>query len=107
MSLADVVIGNSSSGVIEAPIMGVPTVNIGDRQQGRMMPSSVVCCGAEAGAIETAIRQAMALRHEVKGGQGADFGRPGVADRMAEVLATIELDGLTRKRFRDLHRSGE
>jgi UDP-hydrolysing UDP-N-acetyl-D-glucosamine 2-epimerase len=107
MSLADVVIGNSSSGVIEAPIMGVPTVNIGDRQQGRMMPSSVVCCGAEAGAIETAIRQAMALRHEVKAGQGADFGRPGVADRMAEVLATIELDGLTRKRFRDLHRGGE
>ncbi len=107
MSLADVVIGNSSSGVIEAPIMGVPTVNIGDRQRGRMMPSSVVCCGAEVDAIETAIRQAVALRHKVTAEDGADFGRPGVADRMAEVLATIALDGLTRKRFRDLHRGGE
>src|SRR5262249_14009919 len=65
MALAEAVIGNSSSGVIEAPIMKVPTVNIGERQRGRMMPSSVICCPAEAGAIEAAIRQAMTLRDKV------------------------------------------
>ncbi len=107
MSLADAVIGNSSSGVIEAPIMRVPTVNIGDRQRGRMMPSSVICCPPNADAIETAIRKAISLRDKVKAGHGVDFGKPGVGDRMAEVLATIELAGLTRKRFRDLGRGGE
>jgi UDP-hydrolysing UDP-N-acetyl-D-glucosamine 2-epimerase len=102
MSLADAVIGNSSSGVIEAPIMRVPTVNIGDRQRGRMMPSSVIPCPPEADAIEAAMRKALSLRDKAKEGHGADFGKPGVGDRMAEALATIELAGLTRKRFRDL-----
>jgi UDP-hydrolysing UDP-N-acetyl-D-glucosamine 2-epimerase len=105
MSYADAVIGNSSSGVIEAPIMRVPTVNIGDRQRGRVMPPSVLCCPAEADAIEATIRQAMTLYDEVRARQGVDFGKPGVANRMAEVLATIDLAGLTRKRFRDLRSS--
>ena len=41
---AKLVIGNSSSGVVEAPSMGTPTINIGDRQKGRMMAESVICC---------------------------------------------------------------
>jgi UDP-hydrolysing UDP-N-acetyl-D-glucosamine 2-epimerase len=102
MSNAAAVIGNSSSGVIEAPIMRVPTVNIGDRQRGRLMPSSVISCPPEADAIEAAIRKAIEWGDKVKEAHGADFGKPGVGDRMAEVLATIELAGLTRKRFRDL-----
>ncbi len=44
MKYAKAVIGNSSSGIIEAPAMGVPTVNIGDRQKGRMISESVICC---------------------------------------------------------------
>lgn len=38
------VIGNSSSGLSEAPAFGIPTINIGDRQKGRLMPKSVICC---------------------------------------------------------------
>ena len=41
---AKLVIGNSSSGLIEAPSLGVPTINIGDRQKGRMLADSVICC---------------------------------------------------------------
>ena len=52
MKYAKAVIGNSSSGVIEAPSMGTPTVNIGDRQKGRMMSDSVVCCSPEKEMIE-------------------------------------------------------
>lgn len=44
---AQLVIGNSSSGLIEAPLMGVPTVNIGDRQKGRMLAPSVITCASE------------------------------------------------------------
>lgn len=41
---AKAVIGNSSSGIVEAPSLGVPTVNIGDRQKGRMTAESVISC---------------------------------------------------------------
>lgn len=44
MKYAKLVIGNSSSGVIETPSMGIPTINIGDRQKGRMMAESVISC---------------------------------------------------------------
>ena len=45
MKLSDVVIGNSSSGIIEAPFLGVPTLNIGNRQKGRLHDVSVIDCG--------------------------------------------------------------
>lgn len=41
---ADAIIGNSSSGIIEAPAMGVPTINIGDRQKGRLIATSIIHC---------------------------------------------------------------
>lgn len=53
---AKAVIGNSSSGIIEAPSMGTPTVNIGERQKGRMMSDSVICCNPEKEMIEKAIQ---------------------------------------------------
>ncbi len=56
MKAASVVIGNSSSGIIEAPSFGVPTVNIGDRQKGRVRAPSVVDCRARSEEIATAIR---------------------------------------------------
>ena len=56
---AAVVIGNSSSGIIEVPSLGVPTVNIGDRQRGRMQADSVINCPCERSAIETAVKKAV------------------------------------------------
>lgn len=57
----DVVIGNSSSGLYEAPSFRIPTVNIGDRQAGRVRASSVVDCEADPAAIASAIQRALAL----------------------------------------------
>lgn len=48
------VLGNSSSGIIEAPALGTPTVNIGDRAEGRLMAETVIGCMPEAGAIQAA-----------------------------------------------------
>lgn len=56
VKFAKVVIGNSSSGIVEAPIMGTPTVNIGDRQAGRMLADSVICCKANKEEIVKAIQ---------------------------------------------------
>lgn len=59
MQCAALVVGNSSSGVVETPTFGVPTVNIGSRQAGRIICQNVLCCAAAAPAIETALRRAL------------------------------------------------
>lgn len=61
MSQVDAVVGNSSSGLYEAPSFAVPTVNIGDRQRGRLAAASVLHCAPERTAIVQAITQALAL----------------------------------------------
>lgn len=58
LSIADAVVGNSSSGLYEAPSFSIPTVNIGDRQQGRLKAASVIDCPPQAQAITSAITQA-------------------------------------------------
>jgi GDP/UDP-N,N'-diacetylbacillosamine 2-epimerase (hydrolysing) len=52
------VIGNSSSGIIEAPSFGIPTINIGDRQKGRVMPATVIQTGPDKKSILAAIAKA-------------------------------------------------
>ncbi len=59
MQHAAAVIGNSSSGVVETPTFGVPTVNIGDRQAGRIICQNVLCCPADAQRLAVAIKQAV------------------------------------------------
>ena len=59
LALADVVVGNSSSGILEAPSFGVPTVNIGKRQAGRERAESVVDVPAQTACIVEAIRTAL------------------------------------------------
>lgn len=61
MREADIVIGNSSSGLYEAPSFRVPTVDIGDRQRGRLATASVLHCAPERSAIRTTIDRALAL----------------------------------------------
>ncbi len=61
ISHVDIVVGNSSSGLYEAPSFSKPTVNVGDRQQGRLQAASVVNCQAEASAIKQAITAAFKM----------------------------------------------
>jgi UDP-hydrolysing UDP-N-acetyl-D-glucosamine 2-epimerase len=103
MAQVDAVVGNSSSGIIEAPAMGKPTVNIGPRQQGRVRAPSVIDCADDTVAILAAIgcalspaSKAMAARRE------SPYGRGGASRRIKDVLATVELDFLLAKRFHPL-----
>ncbi|MCR4817546.1 MAG: UDP-N-acetylglucosamine 2-epimerase (hydrolyzing) [Fretibacterium sp.] len=66
MRYAQFVIGNSSSGIIEAPALHVPTVNIGDRQKGRLRAESVVNCAPDAASIVHAIKEAMSPEMKVR-----------------------------------------
>lgn len=55
MKYCDFVIGNSSSGIIEAPFLGKPSINIGDRQKGRIQKATIINCKAEKREIEKSI----------------------------------------------------
>jgi UDP-hydrolysing UDP-N-acetyl-D-glucosamine 2-epimerase len=59
LNLCDVVVGNSSSGIIEAPAFGKPTVNIGSRQNGRLRADSIIDVNVTKQEIQTAIETAM------------------------------------------------
>lgn len=58
LKYCSMVIGNSSSGLVEAPSFGIPTINIGDRQKGRMQASSVINCEPTQEEIRLAIEKA-------------------------------------------------
>lgn len=60
---ASFVLGNSSSGIIEAPVLGTPTVNIGDRQKGRILTDTIVNCKPEYQDISKAIHKAISMSH--------------------------------------------
>ena len=68
LSLADAVIGNSSSGIYETPTFRVPTVNIGDRQKGRIQAKNIINCEPEHEEISAAIKKALSkeFREETK-----------------------------------------
>ena len=98
VALAAMVIGNSSSGVIEAPALGTPCVNIGARQMGRLRSTGVFDCPADVAKVETAIRKA--LHHEREGDASA-FGDGHAAQRIVAILEATNFTNLLLKRFHD------
>lgn len=102
LKISKVVVGNSSSGIIEAPSMRVPTVNIGSRQEGRARPASVIDCAARAGEIERAVRKALSPAFAPRLRRPNPYGDGRTAPRIARVLlrAAGRLD--VKKTFYDL-----
>lgn len=95
----DAVIGNSSSGLYEAPTFAIPTVNIGDRQQGRLRASSVIDAPGEAPAIVAAIRRALSMDCA---GTVNPYGDGQASRRIAEaIMAVPDPRQLLRKRFHE------
>lgn len=96
----DLVLGNSSSGLYEAPSFGIPTVNIGDRQARRVRAASVIDCAPEAGAIRAAIDTALAGDWT---GTVNPYGDGQAAPRIVAHLAAVtDPAALIRKSFEDL-----
>jgi UDP-hydrolysing UDP-N-acetyl-D-glucosamine 2-epimerase len=100
LAAADALVGNSSAGVIEAPALGVPSVNAGDRQAGRLRPPGVIDCAPTAEAVAGALGRALdpAFRAALAPDPLAD-GR--AAERIVTALAGIDLRSLARKPFVD------
>ncbi len=101
MREADVVIGNSSSGLIEAPALKQATVNIGDRQKGRLKASSVIDTGERRTEISAAIRQALSGEFRTRlASTESLYGSGGVSMRIKDTIKSVDLD--SRKSFFDI-----
>jgi UDP-N-acetylglucosamine 2-epimerase (non-hydrolysing) len=98
---ADAVVGNSSSGLLEAPALGTPTVNIGDRQKGRLKAASVIDCGVREAEIEAAMAKALAPSFRAAA-RLASPATGGAAGRIVDVLKSVDPAQLSRKRFHDI-----
>ncbi len=96
----DVVIGNSSSGLIEVPVVGTPTVNIGDRQQGRLLASSVVCCDVGKNSIIDAVNKALSdeFQHRLPR-IDCPYGQGDASYKIKEILKSCSLDVLKKEFF--------
>jgi len=107
MKYASAVIGNSSSGIVEAPSFRIPTINIGDRQKGRVKPESVVDCEPSAASIETAIRKGISsgFQRTLKNTENP-YEKEGTAEHIVSVITTIDPAGLLKKRFYNIPIAG-
>jgi UDP-N-acetylglucosamine 2-epimerase (non-hydrolysing)/GDP/UDP-N,N'-diacetylbacillosamine 2-epimerase (hydrolysing) len=99
----DLVVGNSSSGIIEVPVFKKPTINLGDRQKGREMGQTILNVPENRGDIVKAIQMALSdeFRKIVSEAESI-YGYGNVAPRIKEVLKTVRLDGILYKPFYDL-----
>ena len=97
------VVGNSSSGILEAPALGVPTVNVGDRQKGRLRVASIVDCEPEREAIVAALRRVLSEPFRAGlAGMVHPGDKPGTAKNIVQILASADLDGVLKKSFHDV-----
>ena len=100
MAHVDGVVGNSSSGLLEAPSFGVGTINIGDRQRGRLQAQSVINCLSDRQSISAALQRLYG--EEFRSGLGSmrnPYGDGGASERILQTLKAIVLDDLLKKRF--------
>lgn len=103
MKYVDGVVGNSSSGLTEAPSMGVGTINIGSRQKGRLSASSVIHCSPTHKSIRAAIERLYepSFRAELASTNNP-YGNGGASKKIVEVLNSCNFNKLLKKSFFDL-----
>lgn len=90
-------VGNSSAGIIEVPSLGVNTVNIGDRQKGRITANSTISCQNNSKEIRSAINAALAMLPEVCN----PYFKEGTSDEIVSIIKAFDFK--KNKEFYDLH----
>ena len=102
LNAVSAVVGNSSSGLLEAPSLATPTVNIGKRQDGRLRAPSVVDCAADKMAIVQAIKKATSAQFRQETDFGSNpYGSGGASHHIVQILEAVDLTELLIKKFVD------
>jgi GDP/UDP-N,N'-diacetylbacillosamine 2-epimerase (hydrolysing) len=102
VALVDGVVGNSSSGLAEVPSFQKGTVNIGDRQRGRLMAASVINCKPDRASIAAALATLYSASFQASlGAVRNPYGDGGASDKIVTQIKAADLDGILKKRFYD------
>jgi len=106
MKIGELVIGNSSSGIVEAPLMGIPSVDVGDRQRGRLRGNSVIHASNIMREIIKAIN--LAISDECKANAAIKhslYGDGSACNNILQILKSVDLLSLKKRDFYDLTES--
>ena len=99
----DAVIGNSSSGIIEVPSLNKATINIGDRQKGRLKANSIVDCKPNRESIQNALELVYSSKYQSSLSKVQNpYGPSGASDKIFEILENYDFSKSLKKKFFDL-----
>jgi len=98
------VVGNSSSGLVEVPSFGIPTLNIGDRQKGRLAADSVLNCETDTQSILTGLDRVLSPQFiETASKTQNPYDKEGTTQAIFDVISTYPLEQLKQKHFYDIY----
>jgi UDP-N-acetylglucosamine 2-epimerase (non-hydrolysing)/GDP/UDP-N,N'-diacetylbacillosamine 2-epimerase (hydrolysing) len=101
---SSVVIGNSSSGLIEVPSFNLPTINIGDRQKGRVAGETVIHCDSSQESIRKSLEIALSSEFRATCSKAINpYGEGRSSEKIVSQLLQVELEGLIWKKFYDIN----
>ena len=100
LKLVDVILGNSSSGLLEAPTLKVPTINIGDRQKGRLKANSVIDCKPNKKKIVYNLEKILNEKFFFKFDN--PYGIAGSSKKIVKILENLNYNSLLKKSFYDM-----
>lgn len=102
MSMSAAVVGNSSSGLIEVPSFGVPTLNIGDRQKGRISANSVTHCRTDKASILQGLDYVLSSEGKIKAQTSLNpYEQPNTSEKIFDIISTYPLEKIIQKHFHD------
>ena len=103
LKFVDAVVGNSSSGLTEAPIFGIGTINIGDRQKGRINLVSVINCNPTKESISNAFNELYSERFQkVLSIVKSPYGNGGTSEKIKNIVKNFDLKNILKKSFYDV-----
>ena len=103
LKLSNVVVGNSSSGIYETPSFKVPTVNIGNRQEGRIISKNIINSKVDKNSIYKSIKKALSLNFNKKIKDTKNpFYKKDTAKNIFRIVKKLDLSIHYKKNFKDI-----
>ena len=104
LKVVDAVVGNSSSGLTEAPSFGIGTINIGDRQKGRINLDSVINCNPLEKSIDIAIKEMYSVKFQrILKSVKNPFGNGNASKKIQNIIKNYDFENILKKSFYNLN----
>jgi len=104
LQYVDAMVGNSSSGLLEVPSFKIGTINIGDRQKGRIMADNIINCIPDVKSIEASFTKLYSSDfHEILQNVSNPYGNGGASKRIIDIIRKTDLSEILKKSFYDLN----